>query len=137
LPPELQVWLRDGRISAGHARALLPLGDARQQIEFARKIQDEQLSVRATEQAVQQLIAREDGMNHSDPAPRGRTRNRNNQLMALERELRGLLGTKVEIRSTPRQSGKIVLHFRDADEFERLRQTLVDGATGSVQMRAG
>jgi ParB family chromosome partitioning protein len=131
LPDELQAWLRDGRISAGHARALLPLGDPRQQLEFARRIQDEQISVRATEEAVQQMIARDDGVDPAQRVRRGRARNRSSQLAALERELKHLLGTKVEIRSGPHHVGKIVLHFRGGDEFERLRQTLIDGAAGS------
>ena len=47
-----------GRITQGHARALLPLGDEREQVAFCERIQAEGLSVRATEQTVADLILR-------------------------------------------------------------------------------
>ncbi|HEY2838304.1 MAG TPA: ParB/RepB/Spo0J family partition protein, partial [Pirellulales bacterium] len=48
LPADVQTALRGGGISPGHARALLPLGDEREQIAFCQRIQQEELSVRAT-----------------------------------------------------------------------------------------
>ena len=137
LPEELQHWIRDGHISAGHARALLPLGDARQQFEFARRIRDEQISVRATEQMVQETIAREDGMRQAEATSRGRTRTRNSHIASLERELRSLLGVKVDIKAGARGNGRLVIHFRDSEEFDHIRQILMDGATREPQAKAG
>ncbi len=61
LPHEVKQMVQQGDISQGHARALLPLGDEQEQIEFARRIEKEGLSVRATEQGVQDQIRSSDG----------------------------------------------------------------------------
>ena len=60
LPAAIQEPLRQGKITQGHARSLLPLGDEREQLEFCRRIQDEGLSVRQTEAMVQDAIDRAD-----------------------------------------------------------------------------
>ncbi len=51
---------------------------------------------------------------------------RGRQTAALEQELRTALGTKVDVRSSASGKGKIVIHFANADEFERLRDHLTD-----------
>ena len=56
LPAPVQDALRRAEITQGHARALLPLGDEREQIEFCRRIQREGLNVRQTEAIVQETI---------------------------------------------------------------------------------
>ena len=56
LPADVKRMVQEGDISQGHARALLPLGDEQEQIDFARRIKKEGLSVRATEQGVQDRI---------------------------------------------------------------------------------
>lgn len=56
LPDDVQEAVRKGSISAGHARALLPLGNPERQLEFCKKIEAEGLSVRATEQLVQETL---------------------------------------------------------------------------------
>ncbi|GAH07687.1 unnamed protein product, partial [marine sediment metagenome] len=61
LPDSVQEALRRGSITAGHARALLPLGEDRAQIEFCDRIRGEGINVRETERLVQQQIAQEDG----------------------------------------------------------------------------
>jgi ParB family chromosome partitioning protein len=58
LPAEVKQMVSHGDITAGHARALLPLGDEQEQMEFAKRIQKDSLSVRATEQAVTERIRR-------------------------------------------------------------------------------
>src|SRR5262249_22267761 len=52
LPAGVKKMVQDGEISQGHARALLPLGDEQEQVAFAQKIKKEGMSVRATEQGV-------------------------------------------------------------------------------------
>ncbi len=60
LPEAIQQAVRSGQLSQGHARALLPLGDEHEQIAFSRRIREESLSVRATEELVQQTIHQAD-----------------------------------------------------------------------------
>jgi len=127
LPETVLDALRNSLISAGHARALLPLGDPKRQIEFCERICREEWSVRDVERRVSELIAEEDG-DEAVIAGRigGGRRTRSEQIGSLQQELRLALGTKVEIRQTSRGKGKIVIHFNDHDEFDRLRKYLAD-----------
>ena len=128
LPRPIQDALRDGHISAGHARALLPLGDEALQLEFCKKIQSDGMSVRATEQGVADRIAAEDRIGIHAATRKRRTRNR--QIASLEQELKLALGTKVQIQANGSGRGKITLHFTNQEEFDRLRGLLNDRSTG-------
>ena len=126
LPGSVQEALRHGKITQGHARALLPLGDEREQVEFCGRIQQEGLSVRRTEALVHETIEQADaeplavvGCDGTTSRPR---RLKSEHIAALEQELRIALGTKVKITHTSRGRGKVVIHFASHQEFERLRQ---------------
>jgi len=137
LPSLVQAAVRGGMITAGHARAMLPLGDDRQQIELCTRIQTEGLSVRAVEQIVQETIHAEDelpiddtaiasGKGAAATATKGKTKTkRPSNVAALEQELRTALGTKVEIRTATKGRGKIMVHFNSHEEFDRLREYLI------------
>ena len=134
LPEAVQDALRQGNISAGHARALLPLGDERLQLEFTERIQREAVSVRETERQGQEMIREEDDETFADNAPSSETakskgRTPNHQIASLEQELRIALGTKVEIRQGVRRRGRIVVHFSNELEFDRIRDLLSDSGT--------
>lgn len=131
LPEQVQQALRDGKLTQGHARALLPLGEEREQVAFAAKIQQEGLSVRATEALVQETIRAVDreplAVFTGDEAPAAAPkapRSRNENLQNLEQELRTALGTKVELKQTKAGSGRMVIHFANAAEFARLREQM-------------
>ncbi|HYW81432.1 MAG TPA: ParB/RepB/Spo0J family partition protein [Thermoguttaceae bacterium] len=128
LPEPVQQAVRQAKLTQGHARALLPLGEEVEQIRFAERIQQESLSVRQTEALVQETIEaadREDlgpidGNRKNTKTPRVRS----DHLAALEQELRTALGTKVHITHNARGRGKMVIHFNNHEEFERLRSHL-------------
>jgi ParB family chromosome partitioning protein len=132
LPPDVKRMVMQGDISQGHARALLPLGDEQEQIRFAARIDMEGWSVRATEQAVQDHVHSADGdtlrivdaEGNSRPVPRPRSE----QIASLEQELRTALGTKVDLGQTAKGRGRITIHFKNQDEFARLRQLLTAGS---------
>ena len=136
LPPDVKQMVVQGDISQGHARALLPLGDEQEQIRFAARIDLEGWSVRATEQAVQEHIHAADGdglrvvdeNGNSRPVPRPR----NEQIASLEQEFRTTLGTKVDVSQTAKGRGRITIHFKNHDEFARLRQLLSAGKLGQL-----
>jgi ParB family chromosome partitioning protein len=137
LPEAIHAAIYAGRITQGHARALLPLGDEREQLEFCRRIEEEGLSVRATEAMVQEVIRSADheplavvGATPGKSRPERRSRD---QAAALEQELRLALGTKVDIKQKSGGRGQIVIHFSSHEEFERLWGYLAD----QVQSRAG
>ena len=123
LPRAVQQAVGENRLSAGHAKALLPLGDESAQLEFLRMIERDGMSVRATEQAVSERIHLEDD-GVSKFSSRKRTRSSN--LESLEKQLKLALGTKVKIRANARGRGSIVLDFKNNDEFERLHSLLLE-----------
>ena len=127
LPQTVQTELAQGKITNGHARAILPLGDEDDQIAFSKRIQDEGLSVRDTERIVGETLALEDErMGITPPKPRKKTRTKSSHIASLEQKIRIALGTKVEIKQTGRGRGQLVIHFRGNDEFERLTGILLD-----------
>lgn len=133
LPKAAQEALAAGQITSGHAKALLPLGDEREQLRFLAKIQAEGMSVREVEAQVQDLIDRSDADpldlstastpgSSTSAGKKGRTQNP--QLASLETDLRRALGTKVELRASSRGRGRMVIHFKNHEEFERIRAML-------------
>ena len=132
LPPDVKRMVQQGEISQGHARALLPLGDEQEQIRFAARIDMEGWSVRATEQAVQDRIHSEDGdglrIVDENGTSRPVAKPRSEHLASLEQELRTALGTRVDLSQTAKGRGKITIHFKNQDEFARLRQLLNSGS---------
>ena len=138
LPPAVQEALRQGRISQGHARALLPLGDEHEQIEFCQRIQREGLSVRQTEALVQEAIAAADAeplglIGREAPPPRPR-RLTSEHIASLEQEFRAALGTKVKITHSARGRGKLTIFFTSHEEFDRLRQQICGAGEGSLRV---
>jgi ParB family transcriptional regulator, chromosome partitioning protein len=133
LPAEVKLMVQRNDISQGHARALLPLGDEQEQIDFAKHIKKEGLSVRATEQGVQDRIHSADGdqlrIVDADGNSRPVARPRNEQLAALEQELRSALGTKVDLSQTAKGRGKLTIHFKSHEEFARLQKLITATAS--------
>ena len=141
LPEPVQEALRQGNITQGHARALLPLGDEREQIEFCGRIQQEGLSVRRTEALVQETIHQADAeplsvVGLDDPTSRPR-RAASDHIAALEQEFRIALGAMVKITHNSRGRGRLVIHFTSHEEFERLRQHICDADQTYAQRHAG
>ncbi len=135
LPQEVKAMVERGDLTAGHARALLPLGDDHEQLEFARRIHKDSLSVRATEQAVSDHIRRSDTEPLSIVDAEGNSRpspiQPGQHLRDMQEQLGMSLGTKVEIKQSAKGRGRITLHFASHEEFERLRTLL--GQQASLQ----
>ncbi len=137
LPQQILDWLTAGEVSAGHARALLPIGDEEVQIRTAQKIMEERWSVRATESYVSELLKAEEDAETGRKvvnATRQKRRQVSPQIEAMQQEMRMVFGTKVEIKSSARGRGKITIHFTDADEFDRLRAILSDAARPTLKV---
>ena len=125
--------LHSGRISAGHARALLPLEGA-DQLALCGRIQSEKLTVRDTESAVKELQRRkseEASGPGTDPAEAQQTLpiqdgspERTAHVDSLEDQLRDLLGVKVEIKLKGKDQGVVMIPFASNAEFERILKTV-------------
>jgi ParB family chromosome partitioning protein len=130
LPPSVQRRVGAGVLSAGHARALLGLGEAEQQERLAARIVAEGLSVRATEE----LVATDE----TPAKPRARS-SRGPQapaLARLEASLSDLLETRVTVE-LGRRHGKLTVAFASLDDLQRVLgvlapQVLVDHSLAGV-----
>ena len=133
LPEPVLAAIRAGEITAGHGRALLPLGSDEQQVRFCTRIQKDKLSVRETEEQVQQHVLQDDGGPSVKRKPR-RTKATDSHVAELEQQLKMALGTRVQVRQSQSGRGKITIHFADNDEFIRLKD-LLEGNGDSQQDR--
>jgi len=120
LPDPIQEALQTGQISAGHARALLPLGDEQIQIDFCDQIISQGMSVRAIERAVADRITAE-----------RKRRTLDSQIASLQQEMKQALGTKIQIKQGTRQKGQIIVHYSNHAEFERLHEILMGHKTNA------
>lgn len=156
LPETIQNAVVAGKLSTGHARALLSL-EVADQLQLCGRIQAESLSVRQTEGAVKQLLGRvqpteivvaeptaaiaepdieivTEGTLDEDLVPPAGTQEvsvgeatvpfespeRTNHVRSMEEQLQRILGCRVEIRLSGKESGAIVIPFQSNEEFERL-----------------
>jgi ParB family chromosome partitioning protein len=119
LPEELQADLRSGRLTMGHARALLALTSAVDQLKLRDQILANDWSVRATENTVR---AAEELARRRGAAPK-KGRRRSAELAAVEESLQRALMTRVRIVGNERK-GKIEVVYATPDELERLAELL-------------
>jgi ParB family transcriptional regulator, chromosome partitioning protein len=128
LPPEVQALLAEGRIQAGHGRALLTLGDAEAQRSLALRIGAEDLSVREVEELVRTYL------DHPSQAERPQPlaavpEPLDNPLAEVEELLSEQLATRVQIQMGKRR-GKIVVEFGSADDLERIVSEIIGSGPG-------
>ncbi len=115
LPEVIQEHVSHNRISAGHARAILPLGEEREQMDFCRRVIAEGWSVRETERRVSEFINQQDG-----PSVKPKRKVGNPQVEMLEGQAKRALGTAVQIKANARGAGRMIIHFKSDAEFQRI-----------------
>ena len=113
LPESIQADLRAGRLTMGHARALLSLGSAADQLRLREEILAHSWSVRATEEDVQRKRSQ---------LPR-RPLRRSPELGALEDTLREALVTRVRLVGNERR-GRIEIAYTSREDLDRLTEIL-------------
>jgi ParB family chromosome partitioning protein len=118
---EVQQMVIEGKISTGHARALISIENPEKQYEIAQKIFDEKLSVRETEKLVKNL----------DKIPKtpklvAKNESLETAYRQLEEKLKSKIGTKVQISSSAKGdgSGKIEIEFYNTDDLEKIADKL-------------
>ena len=112
LPRDVQQLVAERRISGGHARAILGLEDATQQIALAEKAAAQGLSVRQVERTVRSLT--------ESRKSSGKTRQLDPNVAAAVAELEQRLGTKVRLIQQGRHKGKIELEYYSEEDLERI-----------------
>lgn len=127
LPPDVREMLSAQEITTGHAKVLLALPLPKEQTRWAKKVRDEQLTVRKLEKFIQEALVPE-----KKAAPEGSLGSNVTQrlITGLSEELQKLLGTKVTIDYS-NSKGKISIHFYSDDELSQLIERVKEGCQKS------
>jgi ParB family chromosome partitioning protein len=122
LPPSVQSFLRDGRISVGHAKVILGLADEKSQKLAAERIVKEGLNVRQTEGLVAKLQARGQKISGDHAKPVAIVPIDSN-IARLEEKMREKFGTKVHLKYA-QGKGAVEISFFSDDELQRVLEIL-------------
>lgn len=119
LPAELQVAIRDNKISMGHARALINIDDEQTQVAILKNIITKDLSVREVEEIVRNL--------NKQPASRKEAPARElpREIEAIRENIAGKLDTKVNVSLNQKGKGNIVISFNSQKQLERILAELL------------
>ncbi len=119
LPPVIKVSLKNGEISAGHARALVGLKKSTQMLTLFHKILNQKISVRQTEDIIKKINA-----DPNTPKKITKVPKKDQMLTQIEGELRETLQAKVIVKKNRGGRGNIQIDFYSQDELERLIELL-------------
>ncbi len=118
LPHEIKQSLRDGKISAGHGRAILAMKTQTGMLKLWQMILNHDLSVRGAE-----AIAK--GKSESKSmGKRSKSKQKNSTVRQLENEMISILGTKVRLNHKGKKGGSIVVNYFSDDDLERILDLL-------------
>jgi len=119
LPDEVQVYIAEGKLSAGHARALINLPDP---AAAAKRIVEEGLNVRQTE-----ALAHEEGIPERKPQKtRGAATAKDSDTIALEKRVSDVLGLKVSVDHRD-PGGTVQIKYKDLDQLDEILRRLEAG----------
>jgi ParB family chromosome partitioning protein len=116
LPAEIQIGLRENKITMGHARALVAVEDPHHQLNLFYKIVEEELSVRRAEELARKI---EHELTHQ-PKEKPGEKVSQQPYVELKDQLSDFFNTRVSFQHNNNGSGKIVIPFRSDDELERI-----------------
>ena len=112
LPKEIQTSIENGKLSQGHARALLAVEDTKKQLTIYHQVLTEKWSVRTLEKRLQEL-------------PKKQKSKKDIHIKDKEKELEKSLGLAVTLRYHKNHSGTIQIHFSTEEDFNRIINKLI------------
>ncbi|MBX7093905.1 MAG: ParB/RepB/Spo0J family partition protein [Flavobacteriales bacterium] len=125
LPPEIQLAIREKKITMGHARAIVSLSDEKDQVSLFNEVVDNDMSVRKTESRAKDIIQ---GRVIPSEEPVKKGTNPASQLsmpqQKIKEDLATRLNTVVDIKKTPKGSGRIIIDFKSDKDLERIIELL-------------
>jgi ParB family chromosome partitioning protein len=116
LPPEIQASLRDGKLTMGHARAIISVSEPKKQLQYYRLILAKGLSVRQTEELVKG--GAEQKTKKKQATPLSFTQQK------IKDDLTQLLQAPVKIQKSSTGKGKIVIEYMSDEQLERIAEIL-------------
>ena len=117
LPEEVRASLKDNKISAGHARAILAAGSKQAMYKLWKQILEDNLSVRSAEDLSKKSKTVKSGK-------RIKKKIKSKSLLSLENELISIFGTKVQLNSKSEKSGNISIEYFTNDDLERILELI-------------
>ncbi|MFT4834746.1 MAG: ParB family chromosome partitioning protein [Marinoscillum sp.] len=117
LPPDIQIALRDGKLSMGHARAIISIENVDQQLDIFKRTLKDALSVRKVEDLVRELSGKE-------KEPKQAAKVVNPEIVKIQNKLTSHFGTKIQIKADDSSKGEIKIPFVSADELDRILSLL-------------
>jgi ParB family chromosome partitioning protein len=114
LPDVIQAALRDNRISMGHARAIINIENAAQQLAIFNKIISEELSVRKVEEAVRDLA------NANLIGSAKKETSIKQEVKSLQFRLQAYFGAKVTVKADEKGKGEIKIPFTSQEELDKI-----------------
>lgn len=120
LQPDVQKMVEQGQISEGHARTIVSIDDPELQTEVAKEIVEQQLSVRQTEMLVKEL---QQPAEKKKPRPKPDLQ-RSALFDELANNLKGKLGTKVNIKPSGKSKGRIEIEYYSDEDLDRIYDLL-------------
>jgi len=118
LPPDIQIALKEQKISMGHARAIVNIEDVALQLEVFKKIISEELSVRKVEDLVRQLASQ-----RPTSAKKEVSKSNSREVVQLQSKLASHFGTKVDVKSDGKK-GEIKIPFVSIEDLNRILEIL-------------
>lgn len=115
LPPDIQIALRDQKMSMGHARALISVETVEAQLRLFKEIIEKDLSVRQVEALVRTLSIKKPSKGPSQITPQLKQKTSN-----ISKQLTTQLGTPVKIQVNTKEKGEIKITFANVNELDRL-----------------
>jgi ParB family chromosome partitioning protein len=119
LPPDIQIALRDNKISMGHARAIINVDNSDSQLFIFKKTLSEDLSVRKVEELARELMTRKSEPAKEKPESAGAPK----EIFQLQSRLSSHFGTKVSVRSDGKK-GDIRVPFVSVEDLNRILDIL-------------
>jgi ParB family chromosome partitioning protein len=116
LPAEVQIAIRDGHITMGHARALINISDKEQQLKLLQQIVEGEMNVRQTEELA------EKAKNPGGSKERKQTNFIPEHFKNKIKTLSQTLNTKVKVTRNVKGQGSVVIDFKDEAEFDRIME---------------
>ncbi len=113
LSDKVRPLLESRQLEMGHARALLGISNAVQQLDAARQVVKKGLSVRETERLVRHMLENADSKKPAQQASSGDA-----DIRRLEIEVSEKIGAKVSVKHTKKGSGKVVISYNSLDELD-------------------
>jgi len=114
LPTEIQIAIRDKKISMGHARALIPIEDIKTQLVILHRIFEKKLSVRQVEEIVRNLEPGKHLIKRNEPFVLPV------KFEMIRDSLTKKLNTRVDVKVHAKGDGTIIIPFRSDEEFDRI-----------------